>query len=374
MRYNGPMVSNINTSLSDPGLVIVGLSGGVDSAVAAYLLKAQGLTVEALFMKNWESDDTDEHCTSAQDLQDAQQVCDTLGIVLHQANFAKTYWDKVFTYFLAEYQAGRTPNPDILCNKEIKFHAFLDYAKQLGANKIATGHYAQCQYQAGYYQLHKGMDENKDQSYFLYALNQHQLSHSLFPIGRLEKPAVRDIARKLGLHNHAKKDSTGICFIGERNFTEFLSTYLPAQPGPIQTLEGQTIGQHNGLMFYTVGQRKGLCIGGHTTGNDAPWYVVDKQVPDNTLVVAQGQDHPALFKTTLLARQLHWISGNAPAPLPLSCQAKIRYRQQAVPCTLSCLNETDYHVQFESPQRAITPGQSIVFYTHTQCLGGGIIQ
>ena len=369
------MTNNTHTTtLSDPPLIIVGLSGGVDSAVATYLLKEQGLAVEALFMKNWEGDDTDEHCTSAQDLQDAQRVCDKLGIVLHQANFAKTYWDKVFTYFLAEYKASRTPNPDILCNKEIKFHAFLDYAKRLGAQKIATGHYAQIQHTDGSYQLHKGVDDNKDQSYFLYALNQHQLSHSVFPIGTLEKPKVRDIAQKLGLHNHAKKDSTGICFIGERKFTEFLSTYLPAQLGLIKTLEGNTIGQHSGLMYYTVGQRKGLHIGGQNTGDGTPWYVVNKQVDSNTLIVTQGKNHPALFKPNLIASQLHWISGKAPTPLPLSCQAKIRYRQQAVPCVLSCLNETDYHVHFDTPQRAITPGQSIVLYQGTQCLGGGIIQ
>lgn len=372
------MKNDCYTAVASPpapgALIIVGLSGGVDSSVAAYLLKQQGFHVEGLFMKNWEEDDDDRYCTSAQDLQDAQQVCEKLGIVLHQANFSKDYWDRVFTHFLAEYQAGRTPNPDILCNKEIKFHAFLEYAKRLNATHIATGHYANLVYESNQYQLHTAVDQSKDQSYFLYALNQYQLAHSLFPLGSRHKTQVRDIAHSLGLHNHAKKDSTGICFIGERKFTDFLNHYLPAQPGPIQTIDSQLIGQHEGLMYYTLGQRKGLHIGGQKAGDGTPWYVVDKTLSTNTLIVAQGNNHPALFKSTLTACQVHWIEPDMPMSFPLRCQAKIRYRQAAQPCTVSCTEAGLYTVQFKMPQRAVTPGQSIVFYLGTHCLGGGIIQ
>lgn len=355
-------------------LVIVGLSGGVDSTVSAHLLQQQGYQVEGLFMKNWEDDDDDEHCTSQQDLQDAQAVCDRLGIVLHQVNFSKTYLDRVFSHFLAEYRAGRTPNPDILCNREIKFTAFLDYAKRLGADHIATGHYARIIQSDDQYQLHQGFDANKDQSYFLYALNQTQLASSLFPLGELTKPTVRDIARELGLPNHAKKDSTGICFIGERKFTEFLKNYLPAQPGTINTIDGTSIGQHHGLMYYTIGQRKGLGIGGDNAYDEQPWYVVDKDLANNTLIVAQGSQHPALFKAELIVTDCHWIAGKPPI-LPNACQAKIRYRQTSQSCTLSAIDNTQhYHVVFTKPQRAVTPGQSIVFYHGHHCLGGGIIQ
>ncbi len=354
-------------------LIIVGLSGGVDSSVSAYLLQQQGYRVEGLFMKNWQDDGDDTQCNSAQDLQDAQAVCDKLGITLHQINFAKTYWDRVFEYFLAEYRAGRTPNPDILCNRDIKFTAFLDYAKRLGADKIATGHYAQIINKNGQYQLHQGIDHNKDQSYFLYALNQQQLAASLFPLGELTKPSVRQLARKLGLANHAKKDSTGICFIGERKFNTFLGQYLPAQSGIIKTIDGKVIGKHHGLMYYTIGQRKGIGIGGQQQHNEQPWYVADKHLPSNTLIVAQGSQHPALFKSSLIANDCHWIAGIPPS-LPLQCQAKIRYRQPTQSCTLLLLDKQSYQVTFDIAQRAVTPGQSIVFYINNQCLGGGIIQ
>lgn len=356
-----------------PPLIIVGLSGGVDSAVSAHLLQQQGYHVEGLFMKNWEEDDDESYCTSAQDLQDAHAVCQRLNIVLHQVNFAKTYWDRVFDHFLAEYRAGRTPNPDILCNREIKFNAFLAYAKRLGADKIATGHYAQIIHTHNEYQLHQGIDRNKDQSYFLYTLNQQQLASSVFPLGELTKPTVRQIARELGLANHAKKDSTGICFIGERKFNDFLKRYLPAQPGSIKTIDGNIIGEHHGLMYYTIGQRKGIGIGGQADCTEQPWYVADKQLATNTLIVAQGSEHPGLFKSTLIAADCHWIAGTPPT-LPLTCQAKIRYRQAPQSCTLIDYGANTYHVKFTEPQRAITPGQSIVFYHHDHCLGGGIIQ
>jgi tRNA-specific 2-thiouridylase len=352
--------------------VIVGMSGGVDSSVTALLLKQQGHRVAGLFMKNWEEDDTEEHCSASADVADAQAVCDKLGIPLYTANFAAEYWDEVFTHFLQEYRAGRTPNPDILCNKNIKFKAFLDYALQLGADFIATGHYARIQQADDAFHLLKGIDSNKDQSYFLYTLNQMQLSRSLFPIGELTKPEVRTLAKQTGFTNQAKKDSTGICFIGERKFKSFLSEYLPAQPGDMLTVDGKVIGKHDGLMYYTIGQRQGLHIGGSKTGSGEPWYVVDKDISTNRLIVAQGHDHPTLFAQSLTCQDLHWIGRNLPTA-PLNCTAKTRYRQSDQACQLIPLTPGQYQVNFEQPQWAITPGQSVVFYQNEECLGGGVI-
>lgn len=352
--------------------IIVGLSGGVDSSVSAYLLKEAGHQVEAVFMKNWEADDTDTYCPAAIDMADAQAVCDTLQIPLHLVNFADQYWERVFAYFLAEYQAGRTPNPDVLCNKEIKFRAFLDYAKGRGADYIATGHYVRKQNIDQHTQLLKGLDPQKDQSYFLHALNEEQLSRSIFPVGDLPKTEVRRIAEKLGLKNHAKKDSTGICFIGERKFKTFLSEYLPAQPGRIETLDGDRIGDHDGLMFYTIGQRQGLKIGGMKNKAESPWYVAHKDLNRNVLIVVQGESHPSLFKPTLIARAMHWI--NEPPALPLRAMAKTRYRQPDQSCLIEKIENDRYLVTFDDPQRAITPGQSVVFYQGDICLGGGMIE
>lgn len=360
------------TNQIPPAHIIVGMSGGVDSSVAAYLLKKAGHHVEGVFMKNWEGDDTDTYCPATQDMADAQAVCDLLKIDLHLVNFADRYWERVFAYFLDEYRAGRTPNPDILCNKEIKFKAFLDYAKQRGADYIATGHYVRSRAFKNHTQLIKGSDPLKDQSYFLYALNDKQIANSLFPVGDLPKQQVRAIAQEIGLTNHAKKDSTGICFIGERKFKAFLNEYLPAQPGTIKTLEGEEIGTHDGLMFYTIGQRQGLHIGGKKGKSEAPWYVAEKDLQHNVLVVVQGDHHPALFKETLTTGPLHWI--NEPPKLPVRIMAKTRYRQPDQACVISSIDTTRYRVIFEQPQRAITPGQSIVFYQDDICLGGGIIE
>ena len=353
--------------------VIVGMSGGVDSSVAALLLREQGYRVEGLFMKNWDEDDGTEYCTARADLADAQAVCDRLGIHLHTANFAAEYWDRVFEHFLAEYGAGRTPNPDILCNKEIKFKAFLDYALELGADYIATGHYARIGDVANKRaQLLKGLDPHKDQSYFLHAVSGEQFAKTLFPVGELPKPRVRDIAKAHGLVTHDKKDSTGICFIGERRFKDFLQRYLPAQPGAIETIDGRAIGKHHGLMYHTIGQRQGLGIGGLQGAGDEPWYVVDKDLSRNVLVVAQGSEHPRLFKQALALSEIHWI-GAAEPQLPLRCRAKVRYRQADQDCVLSRDGAT-YRLQFDQPQRAITPGQSAVLYLDELCLGGGIIE
>ena len=348
--------------------IIVGLSGGVDSSVAAFLLKQAGHHVEGVFMKNWEGDDTDTYCPAAQDLADAQAVCDKLAIPLTLVNFASEYWERVFSYFLQEYRAGRTPNPDILCNREIKFKAFLDYALLNGADAIATGHYVRKDSEN---RLLKGSDTTKDQSYFLYALQEPQLKNSLFPVGDLPKVQVRAIASEIGLGNHAKKDSTGICFIGERKFKTFLNDYLPAQPGNIETLTGEIIGRHDGLMFYTIGQRQGLQIGGQKGKSELPWYVAHKDLARNVLVTVQGE-HPALYQTTLTCSQLTWT--HEPPALPCQLAAKTRYRQADQPCTLSSPTDGRLTVTFPTPQRAITPGQSVVFYQDDICLGGGIIE
>ncbi len=360
-------------STLSPSRVIVGLSGGVDSAVTALLLKNQGMQVEALFMKNWDEDDDADYCAAAEDLADAEAVCDHLGIPLHKISFSAEYWDRVFKHFLTEYRAGRTPNPDILCNREIKFRAFLDYALSLGADHIATGHYARIDQDSdGRFHLLKGTDANKDQSYFLYTLGQRQLRHSLFPVGAMEKAAVRQIAQQAGFPNHAKKDSTGICFIGERKFSDFLARYLPAQPGNIQTPEGEVLGRHQGLMFYTLGQRQGLGIGGQAEHSDAAWYVAGKDMEHNSLIVVQGGEHPLLYQAALLADAPHWVSGQTPI-LPLRCTARIRYRQADQACTLKLTTEGDCRIDFDVAQRAITPGQAVVFYQGEDCLGGATI-
>ena len=354
--------------------VIVGMSGGVDSSVSAYLLMQQGYQVEGLFMKNWEEDDNDEYCAAAEDLADAQAVADKLGIELHTINFAAEYWDNVFEYFLEEYKAGRTPNPDIMCNKEIKFKAFLEYAAEdLGADYIATGHYVRRREVDGHWQMLRGHDDNKDQSYFLYTLGEEHVAKTLFPVGEIEKPRVREIAEEQGLITHDKKDSTGICFIGERKFKDFLSRYLPAQPGVIETAEGEEIGTHEGLMYHTLGQRKGLHIGGLKDFGDDPWYVVDKDVARNVLVVGQGANHPRLFSNGLIANQLHWVDRKVPEA-PFRAAVKTRYRQQDIPCTVTPMADGQVEVKFDSPQKAVTPGQSAVFYQDEVCLGGGIIE
>ncbi|SFU59697.1 tRNA (5-methylaminomethyl-2-thiouridylate)-methyltransferase [Nitrosomonas eutropha] len=352
--------------------VVVGMSGGVDSSVAALLLKQQGYDVMGLFMKNWEGDDTDEYCSSRQDFLDAASVADILDIPLEVVNFSAEYRERVFSLFLAEYQAGRTPNPDVLCNSEIKFKAFLDHALALGADWIATGHYAQAHEINGQFQLLKGEDGNKDQSYFLYRLNQQQLSRTIFPIGHLYKREVRKIALEHRLPNSTKKDSTGICFIGERPFREFLNRYLPVNPGEIHTLDGQIVGEHQGLMYYTIGQRQGLGIGGTRAGNEQPWFVSEKDMQANVLYVVQGHDHPALLRSSLTAVDLSWISGASPHQSWVYA-AKIRYRQTDAPCAITRLEHDSCQIGFAAPQWGVTPGQSVVIYESKVCLGGGII-
>lgn len=350
--------------------VVIGMSGGVDSSVAALLLKQQGYDVIGIFMKNW--DDTDEfgHCTADADAEDVRQVCEQIDIPFYTVNFEEEYSHKVFDYFLDEYRKGRTPNPDVMCNREIKFGEFLQKALELGADYLATGHYARVAERAGKYRLLRSADTNKDQTYFLNQLNQYQLSRTMFPLGSLTKPEVRKIAHEAGLATASKKDSTGICFIGERNFKEFLSQYLPAQPGEIRTLDGELKGRHDGLMYYTFGQRQGLGIGGSGTGE--PWFVADKDLERNILYVVQGGDHPALFSHGLIAQDVSWISGEEPQDA-LTCTAKFRYRQPDQEVTVTRQEDGTYLVRFAQPQKAITPGQAVVFYDGEECLGGGTI-
>lgn len=347
--------------------VVVGMSGGVDSSVAALLLKEQGYDVIGIFMKNW--DDTDEFgvCTATEDYNDVITVCNQIGIPYYAVNFEKQYWEKVFTYFLDEYKAGRTPNPDVMCNKEIKFKAFLEHAVSLGADYLATGHYAQVEYRDGEYKMLRGLDDNKDQTYFLNQLGQDQLSKVMFPIGNIEKSKVRELAKEANLATAAKKDSTGICFIGERNFKEFLSGYLPAQPGVMQTLSGEVKGKHDGLMYHTIGQRHGLGIG----GSGDPWFVVGKDLEKNILYVEQGFHNELLFSDKITATNISWISETRPTEL--TCTAKFRYRQEDNEVKVNMIDKTTATITFKHPIRAITPGQAVVFYNGEECLGGGTI-
>ncbi len=364
--------------------VVIGMSGGVDSSVAAWRLKEAGLEVTGLFMKNWEDDDDAQHCTTRQDFLDAAAAAEVIGIELQAVNFATEYKERVFADFLREYQAGRTPNPDVLCNAEIKFKAFLDHAIATGAQCIATGHYAQIRMAGdGACELIRAADANKDQTYFLHRLNQAQLSKTVFPIGDLQKPQVRDIAKRIGLPNAAKKDSTGICFIGERPFREFLNRYLASQPGPMKTPQGRIVGQHMGLAFYTLGQRKGLGIGGNKQGDGSPWFVLEKDLANNALIVAQGHDHPALMSQGLTAIDASWVSGVPPACAgvtagdalkTIALTAKTRYRQADAACTFVDLGNKNFSLNFQEPQWAVTPGQSAVLYQGEVCLGGGIIE
>jgi len=353
--------------------VVVGMSGGVDSSVAALLLKRQGCDVVGLFMKNWEDDDDDEYCSTREDLIDAAAAADVIGVPLEAVNFAAEYKDRVFASFLAEYAAGRTPNPDVLCNAEIKFKAFLEHAMRLGATRIATGHYARVRERDGAFDLLRGADPAKDQSYFLHRLTQAQLARVLFPLGHLEKSEVRRLAADAGLPNHAKKDSTGICFIGERPFREFLNRYLPREPGPIVTPAGHSVGEHIGLAFYTIGQRKGIGLGGAKGGSGDAWYVAGKDLERNTLTVVQGHDHPLLMRRSLAALEASWVTGEPPAA-PSPHTAKTRYRQADAACTLAAASETGLAVEFAHPQWAVTPGQSVVLYDRDRCLGGGVIR
>jgi len=353
--------------------IVVGMSGGVDSSVAALLLKRQGYDVVGLFMKNWEDDDDDEYCSTRQDLIDAAAAADVIGIVLEAVNFSAEYKDRVFAEFLREYSAGRTPNPDVLCNAEIKFRAFLDHAMSLGARQIATGHYARVRAAGGRFELLRAADGGKDQSYFLHRLNQEQLSRVAFPVGELKKTEVRRLAKEAGLPNHAKKDSTGICFIGERPFREFLNRYLPRVPGAMRTPEGAVVGEHIGLAFYTIGQRKGVGIGGLRGSSGEAWYVAGKDLEKNELVVVQGHDHPLLLRDRLRAADLAWVSGEAPDPAS-PYGAKTRYRQADAACHVARMSGTALDVEFDAPQWAITPGQSLVLYRGDACLGGGVIQ
>ena len=365
-------MSQVSAKAPQDTHVIVGMSGGVDSSVAAARLLDAGYRVEGLFMKNWNEDDGTNYCTAREDLMDAMQVAGVLGIELHTANFAAEYWDRVFEHFLAEYKAGRTPNPDILCNKEIKFQAFLDHAITLGADYIATGHYSRVSHD-GKGRLLRAVDTNKDQTYFLHAVDHHKFARTLFPLGDLEKPEVRRIAEEKGFANHKKKDSTGICFIGERRFKDFLEQYLPAQPGKIEDDHGNVIGDHDGLMYYTLGQRQGLGIGGLANAGDAPWYVAGKDLDRNVLIAVQGTDHPLLYSRELTSAPMQWVALAAPA-LPARLTAKTRYRQPDQACTVSDAGDGRVHVVFDEPQRAVTPGQSVVFYDGPLCLGGAVIE
>ena len=353
--------------------IVVGMSGGVDSSVAALLLKRRGFDVVGLFMKNWEEDDDDEYCSTRQDLVDCASVAEMIGIELEAVNFSAEYKERVFGAFLAEYSAGRTPNPDVLCNAEIKFKAFLDHAVALGAKHIATGHYARVRESAGRFELLKAVDSAKDQSYFLHRLTQAQLARVVFPVGELRKTEVRGIAKEAGLHNFAKRGSTGICFIGERPFREFLNRYLPRKPGPMRTPEGKTVGEHIGLSFYTIGQRKGVGIGGMKDSAGEPWYVCAKDLAKNELIVVQGHDHPLLLSQKLRAEDLAWVSGAAPQARS-SYGAKTRYRQADADCRIDRVGDEDLEVEFSAPQWAVTPGQSVVLYRGETCLGGGVIR
>jgi tRNA-specific 2-thiouridylase len=356
--------------------IVIGLSGGVDSSVAAWLLKSQGHKVLGIFMKNWEDEDTDSYCTSKQDFLDAATAADILGIEFDAVSFSKEYREKVFKNFLHEYSVGRTPNPDVFCNSEIKFKSFLKHSHELGAKYIATGHYARNRLgDKGKYELLKGTDSSKDQSYFLHRLSQEQLTSSIFPLGELKKTQVRDLAREIGLPNAEKKDSTGICFIGERPFREFLGKYLKNKPGPICNIDGHILGQHDGLSFYTIGQRKGIGIGGLSThlgyeSSNGPWFVIDKENSSNTLLVAQGHDNPHLLSSSLIAINPSWVSGTSPNLNQI--QAKIRYRQKTFSSFLTC-DGNGFSLSFKTPQWAVTPGQSAVLYNGVECLGGGII-
>ncbi len=352
--------------------IVVGMSGGVDSSVSALLLKQQGYDVVGIFMKNWDDTDENGHCTATEDFEDVARVCEQIGIPYYGVNFEKEYMERVFEHFLEEYRYGRTPNPDILCNKEIKFKELLTRALELGADFLATGHYARIQRVDGSCQLVRAVDLNKDQTYFLHTLSQDPLSKAIFPIGHLAKPQVRKIAEQHGLATARKKDSTGICFIGERNFKSFLSTYLPAKPGKMQDTNGRAMGQHDGLMYYTIGQRHGLGIGGESEGNGEPWFVVDKDLKTNTLVVAQGFYHERLYSDWLTASKMFFVLGTAPAT-EFHCTAKFRYRQPDQGVTVRMRSDTGCEIHFVNPQRAITPGQSVVLYNGDICLGGGII-
>ncbi|MCR2804807.1 tRNA 2-thiouridine(34) synthase MnmA [Paenibacillus soyae] len=368
------MVGQMSKSISETR-VVVGMSGGVDSSVTALLLKQQGYDVIGIFMKNW--DDTDEfgHCTAEEDSEDVRRVCDQIGIPYYTVNFEKQYFDKVFTYFLDEYKRGRTPNPDVMCNREIKFGDFLNKALELDADYLATGHYARVERDgSGVTKLLRGVDAGKDQTYFLSALGQEQLAKAMFPIGHLPKPEVRRIAEEAGLHTAKKKDSTGVCFIGERNFKEFLSGYLPARPGDMVDIRtGEKKGRHDGLMYYTLGQRQGLGIGGSGTGSGEPWFVADKDLEQNILYVVQGEGHPSLYSESLVASGLNWILPAEDRSGPIKCMAKFRYRQPDQGVTVTIQPDGTALVVFDKPQKAVTPGQAVVFYDGEVCLGGGTI-
>ena len=354
--------------------IVVGMSGGVDSSVAALLLKQQGHEVIGVFMNNWEEKDENGVCTSQQDWADVQQVCDVIGIPYYSVNFAKEYMDRVFSYFLDEYRRGRTPNPDVLCNREIKFAAFLDFALQLGADKIATGHFAGVELRAdGKYHMLRAKDENKDQTYFLYMVGQRGLSHAVFPMKDLTKQEIRRIAEENHIPVFDKKDSTGVCFIGERNFKKFLQSYLPAQPGDMVTVDGRVVGRHDGLMYYTLGQRRGLGIGGG--GNGERWFVVEKDMANNRLIVEQGEESGRLLSRSAEADQPHWVLGEPPAAfgVPVKMQARFRHRQPLQDVTVTVLDENRIHIDFDQSQRAITAGQAVVLYQGDECLGGATI-
>jgi tRNA-specific 2-thiouridylase len=355
------------------GKIMVAMSGGVDSSVSALLLKNQGLDIAGMFMKNWEEDDRFGVCAAAEDAADARAVAESMGLQFHARNFASEYWENVFEEFLSEYRAGRTPNPDILCNREIKFKTFLEHAEQLGADTIATGHYVRSDEKDGKHRLLRGLDHNKDQSYFLYAVGHRQLARTHFPVGELEKPRVRELAEQAGFDVFDKKDSTGICFIGERNFTSFLSEYIPAQPGEIRTTDEQLIGEHQGLMFHTLGQRQGLGIGGVKGFPESPWYVLHKDLDNNVLYVGQGHQHPWMLSDRLDASQLAWVSGVAPKA-GSELTAKVRYRQPDQSVRVEQISADGMQLKFQQAQRAVTPGQSVVLYDGDECLGGGIIE